>query len=114
MKKLLSLIALFSVIAIGAAVSVSSANAATLTSAVHALKAEQTGVVEKAYYRRYHHPLLSPRLPSSPLLSRLLSPWLLRLRLPSPLLVAQWLSPLPSVVLRLQNSKASGLNSGAY
>jgi hypothetical protein len=55
MSKLLSLIALFCVMAIGAGVSVSSANAATLTSAVHALKVEQTGVTEKAYYRHYYH-----------------------------------------------------------
>ena len=49
------LIALSGVMAIGAGVSVSSANAATLTSAVHSLKAEQTSVVEKAYYHRYYH-----------------------------------------------------------
>ena len=55
MRKLLSLIALFCVMAIGAGVSVSSANAATLTSAVQSLKAQQTGVAEKAYYRRGYH-----------------------------------------------------------
>ena len=55
MRKLLSLITLCCVMAIGAGVSVSSVNAATLTSAVHSLKAEQTSVVEKAYYRRYYH-----------------------------------------------------------
>ena len=54
MRKLLSLIALFCVMAIGAGVSVSSANAATLTSAVQ-LQAQQTGVAEKAYYRRGYH-----------------------------------------------------------
>ena len=54
MKKLLSLIALCCVMAIGAGVSVSSANAATLASAIHSLKADQTSVVEKAYYHRYH------------------------------------------------------------
>ena len=54
MSKLLSLIALFCVMAIGAGVSVSSANAAPLTNAVHSLKVEQTSVVEKAYYHRYH------------------------------------------------------------
>ena len=53
MRKLLSLIALFCVMAIGAGVS--SANAATLTSAVQSLKAQQTGVAEKAYYRRGYH-----------------------------------------------------------
>ena len=59
---LLSLIALCCAMAIGAGMSVSSANAAQLTSAVHSLKVEQTSVVEKAYYRRgyyrrgyYHH-----------------------------------------------------------
>ena len=56
MTKLLSLIALCCAMAIGAGVSVSSANAATLTSAVHSLKAEQTGVAEKAYYYpHYYH-----------------------------------------------------------
>jgi hypothetical protein len=55
MRKLLSLIALSCVMAIGAGLSVSSANAATLTSAVHSLKAEQTSVAEKAYYHRYYH-----------------------------------------------------------
>ena len=55
MKKLLSLIALSCAIAIGAGMSVSSANAATLTSAVHSLKVEQTSVVEKAYYRRGYY-----------------------------------------------------------
>jgi hypothetical protein len=54
MRILLSLIALSC--AIGAGMSVSSANAAQLTSAVHSLKVEQTSVVEKAYYRRgYYH-----------------------------------------------------------
>ena len=43
MRKLLSLIALFCVMAIGAGVSVSSANAATLTSAVHSLKVGKAG-----------------------------------------------------------------------
>ena len=60
MRKLLSLIALFCVMAIGAGVSVSSANAATLTSAVQSLKAQQTSVVEKAYYRRYLEEDFSP------------------------------------------------------
>ena len=55
MRKLFSLIALFSVIAIAGAVSISEANAATLTSAVHSLKAEQTSVVEKAHYRCWWH-----------------------------------------------------------
>jgi hypothetical protein len=55
MRKLLSLIALFCAMAIGTGTSVSSANAATLTSAVHAIKAEQTSVVERAYYRHYYH-----------------------------------------------------------
>ena len=55
MRKMLSLITLSCVMAIGAGVSVSSANAATLTSAVQSLKAQQTSVVEKAYYRRYYH-----------------------------------------------------------
>jgi len=55
MRKLLSLIALFSAMAIGAGLSVSCANAATLTSAVHSLKAEQTSVVEKTYYHRGYH-----------------------------------------------------------
>ena len=55
MRKLLSLITLCCVMAIGAGVSVSSANASPLTSAVHALKVEQTGVAEKVYYRHYYH-----------------------------------------------------------
>ena len=89
MRKLLSLIMLSCVMAIGAGVSVSSANAAQLTSVVHSLKVEQTNVVEKAYYHRgYHRGYLSWLL-SSPLLWWLLSPRLLWLRpLSSPLLVA--------------------------
>jgi hypothetical protein len=55
MRKLLALITLSCAMAIGAGVSVTSANAATLTSAVHSLKAEQTSVVEKAYYHRGYH-----------------------------------------------------------
>ena len=55
MSKLLSLIMLSCVMAIGAGVSVSSANAAQLASAVHSLKVEQTSVVEKAYYHRGYH-----------------------------------------------------------
>ena len=55
MRKLLALITLSCAMAIGAGVSVTSANAATLTSAVHSLKAEQTSFVDKAYYRRYYH-----------------------------------------------------------
>ena len=56
MRILLSLIALCCAMAIGAGISVSGANAAQLTSAVHSLKVEQTSVVEKAYYRRgYYH-----------------------------------------------------------
>ena len=85
MRKLLSLIALFGVMAIGAGVSVSSANAATLTSAVQSLKAQQTGVAEKAYYRRgYHRGYYHRRYYRAWL--RLLW-WLWRL-LSSPLLVA--------------------------
>ena len=49
MRKLLALITLSCAMAIGAGVSVTSANAATLTSAVHSLKAEQTSFVDKAY-----------------------------------------------------------------
>ena len=60
MRKMLSLITLSCVMAIGAGVSVSSANAATLTSAVQSLKAQQTSVVEKAYYRRYLEEDFSP------------------------------------------------------
>ena len=48
MRKLLALITLSCAMAIGAGVSVTSANAATLTSTVHSLKAEQTSIVEKA------------------------------------------------------------------
>ena len=55
MKKWLSMIALFSVMAIGAAASISSANATVLTTGIHALKAEQTGLTEKAYYRCWWH-----------------------------------------------------------
>ena len=84
MRKLLALITLSCAMAIGAGVSVTSANAATLTSTVHSLKAEQTSIVEKGVLS----PWLSPRLLSPPVLPRLLSPWLLRLRLSSPLLVA--------------------------
>jgi hypothetical protein len=51
MKKWLSLIALFSVMAIAGAVSSPSANAMMLNGSVHALKTEQTGLVEKTYYR---------------------------------------------------------------
>ena len=54
MRKLLALITLSCAMAIGAGVSVTSANAATLTSAVHSFKAEQTSFVDKAYYRRYY------------------------------------------------------------
>ena len=52
MRKLQSLIALFGVIAITGAFSSPSAKATVLTSDVHALKAEQTSFVDKAYYRR--------------------------------------------------------------
>jgi hypothetical protein len=55
MRKLLSLVTLCCVMAIAAGVSVSDANAATLTNAVHSLKAEQTSVVEKAYYHHHHY-----------------------------------------------------------
>jgi opacity protein-like surface antigen len=53
MRKLLSLITFCCVMAISACASLSSANAAPLTNAVHSLKVEQTSVVEKAYYHRY-------------------------------------------------------------
>ena len=102
MRKLQSLIALFGVIAITGAFSSPSANATVLTSDVHALKAEQTSFVDKAYYLVLSSSLLSPWLLWPSLLWRILSPWLLRLRLSSPpLLVAQWLSPLSPVVLRV-------------
>ena len=55
MQKLQSLIALFGMIAIAGAFSSLSAKATVLTSDVHALKAEQTSFVDKAYYRRYYH-----------------------------------------------------------
>ena len=55
MRKLQSLIALFGVIAITGAFSSLSAKATVLTSDVHALKAEQTSFVDKAYYRRHYH-----------------------------------------------------------
>ena len=51
MRILLSLIALFGVIAIADIALSPSANATVLTSDVHALKAEQTGVAEKAAVR---------------------------------------------------------------
>ena len=47
MRRLLSLIALFGVIAIAGIASIPSANATVLTTGIHALKAEQTGVAEK-------------------------------------------------------------------
>jgi len=52
MKVFLSLIALFSLIAITDIALSPSANAATVTTGIHALKSEQTGVAKKAYYRR--------------------------------------------------------------
>jgi len=55
MRKLLSVIALFSVIAIASAFSNSSANAMVLTTDVHALKAEQAGVAEKTAVRCWWH-----------------------------------------------------------
>ena len=48
MRILLSLIALFGVIAIADIALSPSANATVLTTGIHALKAEQTGVAEKA------------------------------------------------------------------
>jgi hypothetical protein len=51
MRKLLSLIALFGVIAIADIALSPSANATVLTTGVHALKAEQAGVVEKTAVR---------------------------------------------------------------
>ena len=54
MRKLQSLIALFGVIAITGAFSSLSAKATVLTSDVHALNAEQTSFVDKAYYSAYH------------------------------------------------------------
>ena len=48
MRRSFSLIALFGVIAIAGVASISSANATVLTTGIHALKAEQTGVAEKA------------------------------------------------------------------
>ena len=48
MKLFLALIALFGVIAIADIAVSPSANATTLTTGVHALKSEQSGVVEKA------------------------------------------------------------------
>ena len=50
MGRLLALIALLSVIAIAGVGSIPSVNATVLTSDVHALKAEQAGVAQKARY----------------------------------------------------------------
>lgn len=58
MRKFLALVALSSAMAIvGGVASVSSANAATLSGGVHALKVEKTNIAEKAYYhhRRHRH-----------------------------------------------------------
>jgi hypothetical protein len=56
MRKLLSLVALSCVMGIAGGVSISTANASPLTSAVHSLNVEQTSAVEKAYYTgHYHH-----------------------------------------------------------
>ena len=105
MRKLQSLIALFGVIAITGVFSSPSAKATVLTSDVHALKAEQTSFVDKAYYRRYYHRRYYRRGFYHRRYYGGSIAWLLRLRLSSPpLLVAQWLSPLPSVVLKLQPS----------
>jgi len=51
MKVFLSLIALFSLIAITDIALSPSANAATVTTGIHALKSEQTGVAEQVRYR---------------------------------------------------------------
>ena len=51
MRILLSLIALFGVIAIADIALSPSANATVLTTGIHALKAEQTGVAEKTAVR---------------------------------------------------------------
>lgn len=69
MKMLLSLIALFGVIAIADVAVSPSANAATLNTGIHALKAEQSGVVEQARMRcwwrngRRHCRWIGPRGP---------------------------------------------------
>jgi hypothetical protein len=55
MKMLLSLVALFGVIAIADVGLSPSANAAALATDVHALKVEKTSAVEKAYYRRGYY-----------------------------------------------------------
>ena len=90
MKVFLSLIALFGLIAITDIALSPSANATTVTSGIHALKTAQTCVAKKAYYRRGYY------RGGPPLAWRLLSPWL-RLRCPSPLLVALRSSHLPLV-----------------
>ena len=110
MRKLLSLIALFCAMAIGAGVSVSSANAA---------HAHQRGSIAQSrtdqcrLRRRTIVVVIIARLLSSPLLWRLLSPWL-RLRwlwLSSPLLVALRSSHLPLVI---SQAEALGLSPGAF
>jgi hypothetical protein len=55
MRILLSLVALFGLLAIADIGLSPSANATTLTSGVQALKAEKTSVAEKAYYRRGYY-----------------------------------------------------------
>ena len=55
MNKLLSLLALFGVMAIAGATSSSTANASQLSSALHSFTLEQASAVEKAYYYRRHY-----------------------------------------------------------
>ena len=55
MWKLLTLIGLSFAMAFAGGLSISAANASPLTGAVHSLKVERTGVVEKAYYYRRHY-----------------------------------------------------------
>ncbi len=55
MRMLLSLIAVFGLLAIADIGLSPSANATSLTSSVQALKAEKTGVTEKVYYRRRYY-----------------------------------------------------------
>jgi hypothetical protein len=55
MKKIFSGVALCGAMAVFGGLSTSGANAAMLSSGVHALKAEQSGIAEKAYYRCWWH-----------------------------------------------------------
>ena len=54
MRQLFTLMTVCFAMAMAGGVSISATNASPLTGVVHSFKVKQTGVVEKAYYRRHY------------------------------------------------------------